>query len=129
MVLYAVVYCWYCIMVWIFILKILIMYRVPPDPFYIIFQTHIYSWYWDGNVSQRIIIIWDKWWRLISGTNILWYLIYKFVMLPLLIYILLKCLFFLFGIFIQVHPAKLHPKLGVNISILHIFQTIPQHKI
>ena len=36
---------------------------------------------------------------------------------------------FFFWNVIQVHPAKLHPKAGGDISICHIIQTIPQHQI
>ena len=46
--------------------------------FYAIIQTHISSWYWDGTVSWRIIIILEKWQWCISGTNIPWYIIHPF---------------------------------------------------
>ena len=90
---YYVLFCVVDIMVWFVILNKLRIYRVLPDLFYIIFQTRISSWYWDLTVSRKVIIIWDKWWRWISGTNILWYLIHPFLMLLLFIYIPLKCLF------------------------------------
>ena len=54
--------------------------------FYIIIQRHISFWCWYVTVSWRIIIIWDKRWRCISVTNILWYLIHPFWTLPLFSY-------------------------------------------
>ena len=69
---YYVLFCIVDIMVWIFIFNKLRIYGAQPYPFYIIFQTRISSWYWDVTFSRILIIIWDNWWRWISGTNFLW---------------------------------------------------------
>ena len=58
---------------------------------YLIVQMHKSSWYWNVNGSLRIIIRWDKLWRCISGTNMIWYLIHSFLMRPIFSYLLLTC--------------------------------------